>query len=97
MKNGVPTIPAGDPAYRTCVGLTQSGDMVLLCAEGANYAMVVQAFMDLDMDMDTVLNLDGGGSTTLHTQNSSGDLECKICGNGSKERPVADSVAIVIP
>ena len=52
--------------------------------------------MDLDMDIHTVLNLDGGGSTTLHTVNQKGELERRVCGNGALERPVADTIAFVV-
>lgn len=96
MKKGVPCFPSGDPAFRTCVGLSSDGDLVMLTARQANYAMAVQAFMDLDMDIVTVLNLDGGGSTTLHIADENGDLHQYLCGNGKKERPVADALAIVL-
>ena len=97
LKNGAPAFSATDPAYSTCVGLNQSGDLVLMCMDEANYAMVVRAFMELDMDIYTVLNLDGGGSTTLYAQNESGTLRRKLCGNGFFERPVADAIAIILP
>ena len=82
---------------RTCAGITSGGDLVLLSVESANYAMMVQAFMDLDMDIVTILNLDGGGSTTMLAADSSGELQTVVCGNGKKQRPVADAWAIVLP
>lgn len=97
MKDGVPSIPAGEPDYRTCAAVTKNGDLVILCADNANYAMLIHALMDLDLDVQTVLNMDGGGSTTLLTSDGAGGLQQQICGSGETQRRVVDTLAIVIP
>ena len=66
----------------------------MLTISGANYAVVVQAFMDMGLDMDCILNLDGGGSTTLHARTEEGELKQYLCEN-PVERAVADAIAIV--
>ena len=95
MKDGVPTHISGTPYYRTAVGINDKGDFVILTMGDANYAVMLQVFMDLDMDIHTVLNLDGGGSTTLHAVNKRGDLSRLICGEGALERPIMDTIAFV--
>lgn len=94
MRDGVPTLSTAPTDYRTVVGVTEHNDLVILTIPSANYAVVVQAFMDLDLDVKDVLNLDGGGSTTLHTLNESGALKQFLC-ETPLEREVADSIAIV--
>ncbi len=95
MRDGVPTPGSTDVDYRTVIGYTKDGSMVLMTVEGANYAVVAQILMDMDIDVDTILNLDGGGSTTLHTKDEDGLLTQYMCETGV-ERQVADAVAIVI-
>ena len=94
MENGKPCFTSTTPDYRTVVGITKDGDLVILTISGANYAVVVQAFMDMGLEMETVLNLDGGGSTTLHARTETGALEQFIC-ETTVEREVADAIAIV--
>jgi len=60
----------------------------------ANYAFVAQIYMDMDLDVDCILNLDGGGSTTLHAQDEYGKLTRLVC-ETPIEREVADAIAIV--
>jgi exopolysaccharide biosynthesis protein len=50
--------------------------------------------MDMELDVETILNLDGGGSTTLHTLTEEGKLQQYIC-ETPIEREVADAIAIV--
>ena len=94
MKDGKPCFSAATPDYRTVVGITKGGDLVMLTISGANYAVVTQVFMDMGLEMDCVLNLDGGGSTTLHTLTEEGKLKQFIC-ETPVEREVADAIAIV--
>ena len=94
MRNGKPNITATDADYRTDVGITKDGDLIILTVSGANYAFVSQIFMDMDMDVENILNLDGGGSTTLHTLDDEGKLARFIC-ETPLERAVADAIAIV--
>ncbi len=70
--------------------------MVFLTVVKSNYATIAQIMMDLDIDVEMILNLDGGGSTTLHTRDENGELKQFMCETGSAEREVADAVAIVI-
>ena len=96
MKDGVPCIISGTPYYRTAVGINDHGDFVIVQMENANYGVLVQVFMDLDMDIHTVLNLDGGGSSTLHALDGKGQLKRIVCGNGALERPIMDTIAFVV-
>lgn len=95
MKDGAPSHISGTPYYRTAVGINDAGDIVIVTMGDANYAVLVQVFMDLDMDIHTVLNLDGGGSTTLHAIDKRGKLKRLVCGEGALERPIMDTIAFV--
>ena len=94
MRDGKPCFSTTGADYRTVVGITKGGDLVILTMPSANYAFVAQIFMDMEIDVDCVLNLDGGGSTTLHSLNDSGVLTQMIC-ETPIEREVADAIAIV--
>lgn len=94
LKNGKPCFTGVTPDYRTVVGITKGGDMVMMTISGANYAVVTQVFMDLELEMECILNLDGGGSTTMHALTEEGKLEQFIC-ETPIEREVADAIAIV--
>ena len=57
-------------APRTAVGITKSGAVILLCADGRSkcsaglsYADLIDVFTQLDENVTELLNLDGGGST----------------------------------
>lgn len=93
---------AVDP--RTAVAITDDGGLVLVCVDGrsettvgATYADLLQVFLDLDVPIRSVLNLDGGHSTILMGKDSGGKL--KILNNPSSGlselRPVADILALV--
>ena len=94
MRDGKPCFSTTGADYRTVVGITKGGDLIILTVSSANYAFVAQIFMDMDVDIDCVLNLDGGGSTTLHSLDESGKLTQFIC-ETPIEREVADAIAIV--
>lgn len=94
MADGKPCFSTTGADYRTVVGITKAGDLIILTVPSANYAFVTQIFMDMDLDVDCVLNLDGGGSTTLHTLDENGKLTQHIC-ETPIEREVADAIAIV--
>lgn len=94
MKDGVPCFSSSPVDYRTVVGVTANNDLVILTIPSANYAVVTQAFMDLELDVINILNLDGGGSTTLHTRDENGKLQRFLC-ETPLEREVADAIAIV--
>ena len=94
MRDGKPCFSTTSADYRTVVGITRDGDLIILTMPSANYAFVAQIFMDMEVDIDCVLNLDGGGSTTLHSLDENGDLTQYIC-ETPIEREVADAIAIV--
>lgn len=94
MKDGKPCFSTTGADYRTVVGITKTGDLIILTISSANYAFVTQVFMDMDLDVDCILNLDGGGSTTLHSLDENGELTQMIC-ETPIEREVADAIAIV--
>lgn len=94
MKDGVPCFPSAGVDFRTVVGTTRDGDLVILAMGSANYAVVTQVMMDMNVDVQNILNLDGGGSTTLHTLKEDGELSRFVC-ETPMEREVADSIAIV--
>lgn len=94
--------PAVEP--RTAVGITDDGGVVLVCVDGrsettvgATYADLLQVFLDLDVPMRSVLNLDGGHSTILMGRADNGEM--KILNSPSSGllelRPVADILALV--
>ena len=90
---------------RTAVGYNADGDIVLVVVPGDNedaseygatYASMSQIFMDLDMDITDMLNLDGGGSSTMIADNEKGavKLESPLL-SGSSERALGNILAIV--
>ncbi len=95
MVDGVAQSVSGQDSYRTCVGLTENGDLIILCMETCAYEMVIRAFTDLNMGVKTILNMDGGGSTTLYTTDSNWQISYDICGDGLFPRKIADAIAIV--
>ena len=93
---------AVDP--RTAVAITDDGGVVLVCVDGrsettvgATYADLLQVFLDLDVPIYSVLNLDGGHSTILMGKVPDGEM--KILNNPSSGlselRPVADILTLV--
>lgn len=93
---------AVDP--RTAVGITDDGGLVLVCVDGrseatvgATYADLLQVFLDLDVPIRTVLNLDGGHSTILMGKTAEGEMRIlNSPSSGLLElRPVADILTIV--
>lgn len=92
---------AVDP--RTAVAITDDDGLVLVCVDGrsettvgATYADLLQVFLDLDVPIRTVLNLDGGHSTILMGKQAG---EMKILNSPSSGlselRPVADILTLV--
>ena len=93
---------AVDP--RTAVGITDDGGLVLVCVDGrsentvgATYADLLQVFLDLDVPIRTVLNLDGGHSTILMGKTAEGEMKILNSPSSglSELRPVADILTIV--
>ena len=94
--------PAVEP--RTAVGITDDGGVVLVCVDGrsettvgATYADLLQVFLDLDVPMRSVLNLDGGHSTILMGKPDNGEMRILNSPSSglSELRPVADILALV--
>ena len=94
MKDGKPCFSSTGADYRTVVGITKDGDLIILTMPSANYAFIAQIFMDMNVDIDCVLNLDGGGSTTLHSFDENGEFK-RLLSESALEREVADAIAIV--
>ena len=72
IKNGKLTGATETLNPLTTVGVCKDGSVVIVCVDGrstvsigATYADIAQIYMDLDMEVRNVLNLDGGGSTTV--------------------------------
>ena len=82
--------------YRTAVGVNADGDLVLVAVADATYSDVNQIFVDLDMDIVTVLNLDGGGSTAMYVPGAFYPKALILGDDGLLPREVADAVAIVV-
>ena len=90
---------------KTAIGYNANGDIVMLVVSGNNekpetpgatYSDVAQIFMDLDIDITQAINLDGGGSTTMVVEGTSGKpaLESPLL-SGSSERKLGNILAIV--
>lgn len=92
MIDGVVQNISSSRDYRTAVGVNDDGDLVLVVVDDATYSDVSQIFVDLGMNITTVLNLDGGGSTAMYVP---GSFIPKALLLGSY-REVADAVGIVV-
>ena len=89
---------------RTAVGCNANGDIVMVAVAGndadeenpgATLSDMAQIFMDLDMDITEVLNLDGGGSTTMIVDDSNNALTGIPLYSGTKERSITNIMVIV--
>ncbi len=99
----IPPSPALEP--RTAVATTADGGLVLLCVDGrsegsvgATYADLLQVFLDLDAEVQTVLNLDGGHSTILMGKQEDGQMAILNSPSSGLEdlRPIADVLTLVM-
>ena len=81
-----------DRDYRTAVGVNADGDLVLVAVENATYNDICQIFVDLNMDIVTVLNLDGGGSTAMYVPGAFYPKALILGEDGLLPREVADAV-----
>lgn len=86
---------SSDREFRTAVGINANGDLVMVCVEDATYNDVCQIFVDMNMDILTVLNLDGGGSTTMCIPGAFYPKTLIQGDDGLFAREVADAIAIV--
>ena len=96
MKDGVPCYRETiETAKRTFAAVIKNGDFVILTMTIASaFADMVKPLIDLGMDVKDMINLDGGGSTTLYVMNESGKLELIYQGE-IPERKVIDAIAFV--
>ena len=85
-----------DRDFRTAVGVNAKGDLVLVAVENATYKDVSQIFVDLNMEITTVLNLDGGGSTAMYVPGPFYPKALILGDDGLFAREVADAVGIVV-
>lgn len=94
--------PAVEP--RTAIAITRDGGLVMLCVDGrseqsvgATYTDLLQIFLELDIELRSILNLDGGHSTILMGKQADGSMA--ILNNPSSGldalRPVADILTLV--
>ncbi len=83
--------------HRTIVAHTKTNDLILMTISNGNLNMAAQMLMDLDMDVWSALNLDGGNSTAMYADDGTG-LNCYMAKDmETGGRDVIDSLAIVIP
>lgn len=88
---------------RTAVAITDDEELILVCVDGrseqsagATYADLLQVFLDLELPVRTVLNLDGGGSTIMMGKGQDGVMKIRNSPSteNSELRPVADILAL---
>lgn len=95
IVDGVPVDLTSDRAYRTAVGVNANGDLVMVAVADATYSDVCHIFVDMGLDIVTVLNLDGGGSTAMYVPGAYYPKALILGDDGYFPREVADAVAIV--
>lgn len=96
IVDGVPVDLTSDRAYRTAVGVNANGDLVMVAVADATYSDVCHIFVDMGLDIVTVLNLDGGGSTAMYVPGAYYPKALILGDDGFFPREVADAVAIVV-
>ena len=95
MIDGISQVIDSDRAYRTAVGVNANGDLVMVAVADATYSDVCHIFVDMGLDIVTVLNLDGGGSTAMYVSGAYYPKALILGDDGWFAREVADAVAIV--
>ena len=96
IVDGVPVDLTSERAYRTAVGVNADGDLVMVAVADATYSDVCHIFVDMGLDIVTVLNLDGGGSTAMYVPGAYYPKALILGDDGFFPREVADAVAIVV-
>lgn len=96
IVDGIPVNLTSERAYRTAVGVNANGDLVMVAVEDATYSDVCHIFVDMGLDILTVLNLDGGGSTAMYVPGTYYPKALILGEDGLLPREVADAVAIVV-
>ena len=95
IVDGVPVELTSERAYRTAVGVNADGDLVMVAVADATYSDVCHIFVDMGLDIVTVLNLDGGGSTAMYVPGTFYPRALILGDDGYFPREVADAIAIV--
>ena len=95
IVDGVPVELTSERAYRTAVGVNAEGDLVMVAVANATYSDVCHIFVDMGLDIVTVLNLDGGGSTAMYVPGAYYPKALILGDDGFFPREVADAIAIV--
>ncbi len=95
IVDGVPVDLTSERAYRTAVGVNENGDLVMVAVADATYSDVCHIFVDMGLDIVTVLNLDGGGSTAMYVPGAYYPKALILGDDGFFPREVADAIAIV--
>lgn len=95
IVDGVPVELTSERAYRTAVGVNADGDLVMVAVADATYSDVCHIFVDMGLDIVTVLNLDGGGSTAMYVPGTFYPKALILGDDGYFPREVADAIAIV--
>ena len=95
IVDGVPVDLTSERAYRTAVGINENGDLVMVAVADATYSDVCHIFVDMNLDIVTVLNLDGGGSTAMYVPGAYYPKALILGDDGFFPREVADAIAIV--
>ena len=87
----------------TTVGVCADGSVVIVCVDGrsaqsagASYADIAQIYAELELDVVTVLCLDGGGSTTF-VMKSEDDFKIENAPSDGKEREVQSVLLVNLP
>lgn len=105
MREQIPVYhssPAVEP--RTAIAITRDGGLVMLCVDGrselsvgATYTDLLQIFLELDIELRSILNLDGGHSTILMGKQADGSMAIlnKPSSGLDALRPVADILTLV--
>lgn len=105
MREQIPVYhssPAVEP--RTAIAITRDGGLVMLCVDGrselsvgATYTDLLQIFLELDIELRSILNLDGGHSTILMGKRADGSMAIlnKPSSGLDALRPVADILTLV--
>ena len=94
IENGIMKNLSSVRDARTAVGINADGDLIMLVVDNANYIEVAAIFKDIDPTVQTVLNLDGGGSSSMFRIGTTNGKVTTVYVNDTT-RKVADAVAII--
>ena len=89
----------------TQIAICEDGSVVILCTDGrdaggscgTNAADTARIMMDLDLDVRDILNLDGGGSTTVVVAENGKNVIKNRPSDSGGERSVQSVLLITVP